>query len=422
MKYKAFTINNISSIPQFDKFSKELLYDFSVVSKIFPFKVSNYVTDELINWDNLENDPIFKLTFPQKGMLSEEHFKLIEETLKHNTNEEVRKKIFNDIRLQLNPHPDNQMSMNIPRQNGILLNGLQHKYLETVLFFPNHGQTCHSYCTFCFRWAQFIGIDNLKMAMKESSLLYTYLQNNLNVTDLLFTGGDPMVMSTEILKKYLTPIIDGGNTNIQTIRFGTKALAFWPQRFLTDKDSCELLNTFEKIVKKGFNLIIVAHFSHHIELETEHVKNAIRQIRNTGAQIFTQSPILKGINDNSQIWAKMWRSQVNLNCIPYYMFIPRDTGASTNFEMTLEDSWKIFNQAYCNISGICKTVKGPVMSTSEGKVQILGLSKINNNDVFVLQYVQARNAELVGKPFFAKYNKLAKWITDLQPFESDLDL
>ncbi len=59
------------------------------------------------------------------------------------------------LRLRMNPHPADQR-LNAPRLNGRILEGLQHKYRETVLFFPSHGQTCHTYCTF-FRWSQFIG-------------------------------------------------------------------------------------------------------------------------------------------------------------------------------------------------------------------------------------------------------------------------
>ena len=45
---------------------------------------------------------------------------------------------------------------------------MQHKYRETVLFFPSQGQTCHAYCTYCFRWAQFVGLDDLKFASREA--------------------------------------------------------------------------------------------------------------------------------------------------------------------------------------------------------------------------------------------------------------
>jgi L-lysine 2,3-aminomutase len=64
--------------------------------------------------------------------------------------------------MRLNPHPAGQLLLNAPRLHGRPLPGLQHKYQETVLFFPRQGQTCHAYCTYCFRWAQFVNEPELK--------------------------------------------------------------------------------------------------------------------------------------------------------------------------------------------------------------------------------------------------------------------
>jgi L-lysine 2,3-aminomutase len=114
----------------------------------------------------------------------------------------------NEIRAGLNPHPAGQMELNLPRVNGEVINGLQHKYRETVLFFPAQGQTCHSYCTFCFRWAQFVGDKELRIASREADSLVAYLRGHPDVTDLLMTGGDPMVMKTSNLKQYLEPLLE----------------------------------------------------------------------------------------------------------------------------------------------------------------------------------------------------------------------
>ena len=109
--------------------------------------------------------------------------------------------------------------------------GLQHKYRETVLFFPAHGQTCHAYCTFCFRWAQFIGDEDLKFANKEVDQLVRYLRQHPEVSDVLFTGGDPMVMKAKVLERYIRPILEDPELeHIWTIRIGTKSVAYWPQR------------------------------------------------------------------------------------------------------------------------------------------------------------------------------------------------
>jgi KamA family protein len=296
--------------------------------------------------------------------------------------------------------------------NHIKLKGIQHKYAETVLFFPSQGQTCHAFCSFCFRWPQFSKMSDLKFAMKEVDLLAQYLLRNNKVTDVLFTGGDPMTMSTQVLAFYINVLLQPEFKNIHTIRIGTKALSYWPYRFTEDE---ELLELFEKVVNADKHLAIQAHFNHPAELKTRAVKEAIKKIRATGAQIRTQSPLLKNINDNPEVWAQMWRKQVDLGCIPYYMFVARDTGSKRYFELPLDKCWDIFRKAYRQVSGICRTVRGPSMSCEPGKIQVLGVQEIIGEKVYVLRFLQGRNAKWVNIPFFARYDPKATWFDQLKP-------
>jgi len=99
------------------------------------------------------------------------------------------------------------------------------------------------------------------------------------------------------------------------------------------------------------------------------------------------------------------------------MFVVRDTGAQGYFAVTLENAWKVYRKAYKQVSGLAKTVRGPSMSTNPGKVQILGISEIGDKKLFSLMFIQGRNPNWVGRPFFAKYNSDAIWLTDLKPIE-----
>lgn len=416
MKLKTFSLGNYKTISQIKQLPSESKRNMDIVGSVLPFKVNNYVIDELIDWANYDNDPIFNLTFPNKEMLLPHHFDEMAAALEQSNDRAYQQEVSQKIRLQLNPNPAGQKDYNVPMVDGVKLYGVQHKYRETVLFFPSSGQTCHSYCTYCFRWPQFIGMDELKFAIKETELLIKYLENHQEVTDILFTGGDPMTMSYNVFKKYIDPFISKHNkTNIQTIRIGTKALSYWPYKFISDDDADNFLRLFERITSKGINLALMAHFTHPRELDTEAVKLAIQRLRNTGAQIRTQSPVVKHINDRPEIWSEMWRKQVNLNCIPYYMFIARNTGAQHYFAITLIEAWEIFRKAYQDVSGICRTVRGPSMSCTPGKVQFLGVSNINNEKVFVLRFIQGRNPDWVARPFFAKYDENAIWMNTLKP-------
>lgn len=414
--FQTFNLNNFTDIPQIQSsLSEEEIETIKIVGCVLPFKVNNYVVDKLINWDNIPQDPIFQLTFPQKGMLSKEHFSEVKYALDNNFSKAEISSLINKIRNELNPHPAGQMQ-NIPNLNGTPLTGLQHKYNETVLFFPSNSQTCHAFCTFCFRWPQFVGLDDLKFTMKETNSLIEYLKVHPEVNDILFTGGDPMVMSAKKFAEYINPILDADLPNLQTIRIGTKAISYWPYRFINDKDSEDLLKIFKKITDKGLQLTFMAHFNHSNEIRTPEAAMAIKNIRSTGALVRTQSPIMDHINNKAEEWVEMWNLQVKLGCIPYYMFVARDTGARDYFAVSLEDAWKIFQKAYSQVSGIARTVRGPSMSAFPGKVHILGINEINNEKVFTLSFIQSRNHNWVAKPFFAKYDSKAIWLTDLVPY------
>lgn len=412
--YHSYTLSNYRQIPQIQKLNTDQLEAIDVVSHVLPFKTNNYVINELINWENVPNDPIFTLTFPRKEMLCSEHYEEMKILLQNNASKNEIKETANRIRLQLNPHPAGQ-EHNIPSLGNHILSGMQHKYRETVLFFPSQGQTCHAYCTFCFRWPQFVGMSEMKFAMKESELLVAYLKEHREVTDVLFTGGDPMVMKAKILRTYIEPLLYSDLYNVQTIRIGTKSLSYWPYKYLTDDDALETIELFKKVTKSGRNLAIMAHFNHPVELDTEAAKKAIAAIISTGAQIRTQSPVLKNINDDPLIWAEMWRKQVNNNCIPYYMFAVRDTGAQDFFGVPLIKAQQIFQQAYQLVSGVCRTVRGPSMSCIPGKVQILGTAEIMGKKVIVMRMIQGRNPDWVARPFFAAYDEKAIWIDQLKP-------
>lgn len=427
MKYQIYSLHNYRKIPQIEKFSEQDLKNIDVVGHVLPFKTNNYVVNELIDWDNFHEDPIFILNFPQKGMLHTEDFENMASVLSEGADRVELRKAANVIRHKMNPHPAGQ-AQNVPELNGHKLSGIQHKYDETMLFFPTQGQTCHAYCTFCFRWPQFTGMDDLKFAMNQIDYVIAYLKAHPEITDILFTGGDPMVMKASILDGYITKLLEADIPNLQTIRIGSKSLSFWPYRYLTDSDADDVLRVFEKVTKAGKSLAFMAHFNHYRELETPALEKAVARIRATGAQIRTQSPLLNHINADSAVWSEMWRRQVKLGMIPYYMFIARDTGAQDYFGVSLARSWEIFREAYIKVSGISRTVRGPSMSCTPGKVRIVGVSEVKGEKVFVCEFIQGRNSDWVGRPFFAKYDRRALWMDDLKPafgqeeffFEEDL--
>jgi KamA family protein len=414
-RFRAYTAKNLEELTARAGLDASERLAVKAVATVLPFRTNEYVVERLIDWDAAPNDPIYRLIFPQPDMLPVSDVKQIADLLARGAPEAEVRQAAHLVRTRLNPHPAGQLAFNIPDLADEPLPGVQHKYPETVLVFPKQGQTCHAYCTYCFRWAQFVDEPDLKMATSDVTRITAYLRQHPEVTSVLITGGDPMIMGASVLRRYVEPLLEPDLGHIESIRIGTKSLSYWPQRFVSDPDADETLRLFEEVVAAGKSLAFMAHFTHPRELEPSLVEEAVRRIRSTGAVIRTQAPLIRSINDNARIWADMWRTQMRMGMIPYYMFVERDTGPQGYFAVPLAQGYEIFRDAYASVSGLCRTVRGPSMSATPGKVCIDGVVEIAGEKVFALHMIQARNPDLVGKPFFARYDPTAIWLSDLEP-------
>ena len=202
---------------------------------------------------------------------------------------------------------------------------------------------------------------------------------------------------------------------VRTIRIGSKALSYWPARFTSDKDAKALLQVFERIIASGRHVAFMAHLNHWRELLPGAVREAVSAVRSTGAVIRTQGPLLRTVNDDPVVWGRLWSDCVNLGIIPYYLFVERDTGPNAYFRVPLAQAHTIYRRAYRSVSGLARSVRGPVMSTLPGKIQVEGVLGQGDERGFVLKMLQARDSRLVQRLFTAHYCDTAAWIDQLQP-------
>jgi len=301
--FRAITVHQLDPLAARAGITGDQLLELRAVATVLPFRTNSYVVDELVDWTAAPDDPIFRLTFPQAGMLSRADLAHMVDLLRRDAPPTEVRQAAHKIRMRLNPHPDGQVGLNTPILGDRPVEGLQHKYAETVLVFPRKCQTCHAYCTYCFRWPQFVGEPELRIATDDIQALRSYLLAHPEVTSVLITGGDPMVMSAAALASYIEPLL--GIESVESVRIGTKAISYWPHRFVTDQDSTDMLGLFERVTRAGKHLALMAHFSHPRELEPAAAREAIRLIQDTGAVVRCQAPLIRGINDDPAVWIEM---------------------------------------------------------------------------------------------------------------------
>ncbi len=116
-RFKVFTARQLDKIEQLQRLDDDARFAMRVVANVLPFRVNEYVIEELIDWDQVPNDPIYQLTFPQKGMLAPEHFDKVADAMRGGDKAEIDATVA-EVREALNPHPAGQMEHNIPEVDG----------------------------------------------------------------------------------------------------------------------------------------------------------------------------------------------------------------------------------------------------------------------------------------------------------------
>jgi L-lysine 2,3-aminomutase len=347
------------------------------------FRVTSYVTDELIDWSAAPADPIYRLYFPDEAIAAAD--------------------------------ADGRPAAGRPDYGAPALPGVYHASHDTVLVVPARepGRWCYALTRPGRTWPA--RAPGAPVTAADVPRLTAHLAAHPGVTSVQLTGGDPLIMGAAALRRYIEPLLT--LRQLASIQIATSALACWPHRFLTgpDADADDTLRLFEQVRAAGKNLTLMAGFCHPRELESGLAGEAVRRIRGTGALICTRSPLTGSVNDAASTWAAMWAGQVRMGMVPGTMTLSRVTGPGTHFTVPLARAHQVFARAYASVTGLARTVRGPAMRDAHGTVCIDGTARVGTQDVFLLRYIQARNPQLIGEPFFAAFDPGAAWLTDLGP-------
>lgn len=279
-----------------------------------------------------------------------------------------------------------------------VVQGLQHKYPQTGLLLVT--DRCASYCRYCFR-KRLVGTHSDEVA-PDFRRVADYIRCHPEMTNVLLSGGDPFVLSTARLQAivdHLLPI-----PHLTSIRFGTKAIAFYPPRF-ADPALPEL---FERIHAAGKTPVIVAHFDHIGEVSTEAERN-IRRLRDIGVQFLNQAVLLSGVNDDPDVLAATLAKCHAIGVRPYYVFQARPVRAASHFQVPLRRGLDVVRGASARLSGIQKTFRY-IMSHVTGKIEILDIC--DDNRIY-MRYHQNKSADVIGRIFSRPYVERACWLDDL---------
>jgi len=353
-------ITYITKIEHLDTLSEQEIADLKTVTDKFSFRCSDYYLS-LIDWDD-PTDPIRRVVVPNMQELDEWG--------------------------RLDPS-DEQAYTVIP--------GLEHKYHSTALFLVSN--VCDGICRYCFRKRVFI--DSQSTRLREIPEAIKYVRQHPEITNVLLTGGDPLVLKTSELEDIIRQLrtID----HVEIIRIGTKIPAFNPFRILDDPTLPEMIETHSTAHKK---IYIMTHFVHPREL-TEPAVKTVHLMQKAGAMIANQTPLIRGLNDDPQVLAELLGKLSFIGAVPYYIFQCRPSLGNKPYTVPIEEGYRIIEQAKALVSGLAKRLRF-VMSHSTGKIEIVGLTK---ERVYFKYHRAAEDADS-GRFLVLKRNPNAYWLDD----------
>jgi KamA family protein len=347
----------LGSIPQLDAGRQAELQP---VSEKFVFRTNEYY-QSLIDWSD-PADPIRRIIIPDTGELEEWG--------------------------RLDASDEHTYTV-VP--------GCEHKYADTALLLVN--DVCGGYCRFCFRKRLFLD-DNDEVVRDVTQALH-YIAGHTEISNVLLTGGDPLLMSTRKLENIIASLRRIEHVNI--IRIGSKIPAFNPHRILNDPTLLEMIAKHSSGARR---IYIMAHFNHPREL-TDTAMQGLRALLDAGAMIVNQTPMIRGVNDRPEVMAELFDRFAFLGIPPYYVFQCRPTLGNKPFSVPIEEAYATFLGAQGMACGLARRARF-CMSHSSGKIEVIGLTE----ESVIMRYHRAADPADHGRVMIFPRDARAHWFDD----------
>ncbi len=214
---------------------------------------------------------------------------------------------------------------------------LVHKYPDRALFLVS--SRCPVYCRFCTRKRK-VGRSDMIITDQTVAAGLAYLQKTPSITDVLLSGGDPLMLSNERLEGILIRL--RAIKSIRTIRIGTRIPCTLPSR---------VTPALASMLAKYHPLFINTHFNHPMELTPE-ADRACTLLANAGIPLGCQTVLMRGVNDCAQTLAQLFRGLLAMRVKPYYLFQLDQTKGTSHFRTTVDSGLAIMSELIGHVSGM----------------------------------------------------------------------
>lgn len=278
-------------------------------------------------------------------------------------------------------------------------NGILHKYPYSALVVAT--EYCSMYCRHCFR-KRLVGLPNDK-TVENFQNAARYIAEHKEITNVIISGGDPMMLPTRVIAQMLDALKDIDHVNY--VRIGTRTPVVYPLRFWDD-ELIEVLRDFNQ----HKSLYIPTHFNHANEI-TDLSAEAVLLLRNAGITVNNQAVFLNGVNDSVEDLENLMNGLIRIGVNPYYLYQCMPVSrVRHHFQVPLKRGVDIVSEAKRHLDGYAKRFKF-IMGHDIGKVEICG----RKEDILVMSQIHARpeHPEEASRILMGHMTENAGWLEDL---------
>jgi lysine 2,3-aminomutase len=175
---------------------------------------------------------------------------------------------------------------------------------------------------------------------------------------VIFSGGDPLTLSNQVLGRILQDIRD--IPHIEIIRIGTRMPVVCPMRI--DQELVAIL-------KKVSPVFVMNHFSHPKEITSE-AAHALSRLVDNGVPLFNQCVLLNGVNNHPAIIQALSRRLLYLRVKPYYAFQCDPSEGTEHLRTTVESSEALIRELWGHLSGLAMPTFSLDVPSGGGKTSL----------------------------------------------------
>ncbi len=278
-------------------------------------------------------------------------------------------------------------------------NGILHKYPYTALVVTT--EYCSMYCRHCFR-KRMVGLEN-EQTVQNFKQAARYIAAHPEIKNVVLSGGDPLLLPTDVLKSMLDELRNIEHLNY--VRIGSRAPVVFPIRF-DDDELIELLADFNR----DKPLYVPTHFNHPREITPE-ADAAVQRLRSAGVTVNNQAVLLRGVNDTVGTLIELMDGLLRIGVNPYYLYqcMPV-TRVRHHFQVPLKEGVDLVDAARRKMDGYAKRFKF-IIGHDIGKLEICG--RIDDNLILKQLHARPGYQEESSRMLIRKLTDNGGWLDDL---------